>query len=90
MKKRNVKDKQKQEEPETTKLEIQEYVFDGLTPNRHVSKEDWLEFYQEKANTTCKETAKMYNKVVHFPYPNVALKTMRDHATDTLTMALIV
>ena len=38
MKKKNVKDKQKQEVPETTKLEIQEYVFNGQTPNRHASK----------------------------------------------------
>ena len=38
MKKKEVKDKHKQEEPETTKLEIQEYVFDGQYPNRHASK----------------------------------------------------
>ena len=43
IKKKNVKDKQKQEEPKIAKLEIQEYVFDGQTPNRHASKEDWLE-----------------------------------------------
>ena len=39
MKKKNVTDKQKQEEPEAAKLEIQEYVFNGQTPNRHASKE---------------------------------------------------
>ena len=38
MKNTNVKDKQKQEYPETTKLEIQEYVFNGQTLNRHASK----------------------------------------------------
>ena len=32
----------------------------------------------------------MYNEVIHFPYPNVALKTVRDHATDTLNLALAV
>ena len=32
----------------------------------------------------------MYYEVVQFPYPNVALNTVRDHATDTLGMALTV
>ena len=30
----------------------------------------------------------MYNKVKQFPYPNVALNTVRDHTTDTLSLAL--
>ena len=38
MNKKNVEDQQKQEEPEKTKLQIQEYVFDKQTPNMHASK----------------------------------------------------
>ena len=64
IKKKNVKDKQKQEEPETTKLEIQEYVFDGRSPNMHVSKEDWLESYRERANRNFNEMSKLYDEVV--------------------------
>ena len=85
-----MKDKQKQEEPEAAKLEIQDYVFDGKTPNKHVSKEDWLDSYRERDNRNFKDTMKLYDEVVQFPYPNVALKTVRDHAIDTLSMALTV
>ena len=46
------------------KLEIQEYVFDGQTPNRKASKEYWLESYRERANRTFNEIAKLYNEVV--------------------------
>ena len=88
MKKKEVKDKQNQEDPETAKLEIQEYVFDGQTPNRHASKEYWLDSYRERADKTFNETSKLYNEVIQFPYPNVALNTVRDHATDTLNLAL--
>ena len=56
----------------------------------NASKEAWLESYQEKANRTFKETTKLYDEAIQFPYPNVALKTVRDHATNTLNMALIV
>ena len=42
MKKKNMEKKHKQEEPKATKLQIQEYVFDGQTPNRHASKENWV------------------------------------------------
>ena len=38
MKKKNMEKKQKQEEPEVARIQIQEYVFDGQTPNRHASK----------------------------------------------------
>ena len=31
---------------------------------------------------------KLYDEVVQFPYPNVALNTVRDHTTNTLSMAL--
>ena len=69
-------------------MKIQEYVFDGQTPNRHASKEDWLDSYQERDDTNFKETSKLYDKVIQFPYPNVALKSARDHATDTLSLVL--
>ena len=88
MKKKNVEEKQKQEEPEASKLQIQEYVFDGQTPNRHASKDDQLDSYQERVDKTFKQTLELYNQVMQFPYPNVALNTMRDHATDTLSLAL--
>ena len=32
----------------------------------------------------------MYNELIQFPYPNVVLKTMRDHAINTLSLALTV
>ena len=81
MNKKNVEDQQKQEEPEKTKLQIQEYVFDGQTPNRHSSKEYWLDSYRERADKTFNETSKLYNEIIQFPYPNMAWKTVRDHAT---------
>ena len=85
-----MKDKQKQQETETTKLEIWEYMFDGQNPNRHASKEEWLDSYRERVNINFNETKKLYDEVLQFPYPNVALKIVRDHATDTLNLALIV
>ena len=88
MKKKNMEKKQKQEEPEAAKLQIQEYVFDGQTPNRHASKEDWLDSYSERDDKTFKETSELYDEVMQFPYQNVALKTVRDHATSTLSLAL--
>ena len=63
-------------------------MFDGRTPNRHAFKEDWMESYRESTDKTFNEASKLYNEVIQFPYPNVALNTVRDHATDTLTMAL--
>ena len=45
MNKKNMEKIQKQEELEASKLQIQEYVFDKQTPNRHASKEDWLDSY---------------------------------------------
>ena len=90
MKNKDMKDKHKKEDLETTKLEIHEYVFDGQTPNKHASKEEWIEYYRERNNRNFNETTKLYDKVVQFPYPNVALKTVRDHAIDTLILALIV
>ena len=32
----------------------------------------------------------MYDEVVQFPYPNVAFRSVRDHARDTLNLALTV
>ena len=65
-------------------------MFDRQTPNKHASKEDWIHSYRERANRNFNETSKLYDEVLQFPYPNVALKTMRDHATDTLSLALTV
>ena len=79
--------KQKQEDPKASKLQIQEYVFDGKTPNRHASKEDWLGSYRERVDQDFK-TTELYSVEMQFPYPNVALKTVRDHAIDTLSLAL--
>ena len=89
MKKNNMDKKQKQEEPKAAKLQIQEYVFDGQTPNRHASKEDWLGSYQERDDKNFKERAELYSEAMWLPYPNVALNTIRDHATDTLSLALM-
>ena len=64
MKKKNMEKKYKQKELEASKLQIQEYVFDGKTPNRHASKEDWLGSYQERADKNFKETAELYNEAM--------------------------
>ena len=58
------------------------------TPNRHASKEDRLRSYRERANKTFKETEELYSEETWLPYPNVALKTVRDRATNTLILAL--
>ena len=60
VKKRNVKGKQKQEESKETTLDLQEYVFDGQTPNKYASKEDWLNTYREKADKTFDQIVKLY------------------------------
>ena len=49
VKKSSMKGKNKQEQPKVTGLEIQDYVFDGLTPNKYSSKEEWLNTYREKS-----------------------------------------
>ena len=71
-------------------MQIQEYVFDRQTPNEHASKEEWLRSYRERADKTFDETTELYRKASQLPQPNVALKTVRDHATDTLSLALAV
>ena len=65
-------------------------MFDGKTPNKHASKEDWLDSYRERANRTFNEIEKLYDEVIKFPYPNVELNIVSDRATDTLSMALTV
>ena len=45
VKKKNLAKEQQQEEPKIAELQIQEYVFDGNTPSKHASKEDWLGSY---------------------------------------------
>ena len=63
MKMSNGKGKQKQEEPITTRLELQEYVFDGKTPSKYASKEYWLDTYREKADKTFDEIVKLYEEI---------------------------
>ena len=65
-------------------------MFDGLTPNKYSSKEEWLNTYKEKDDKTFDETVKLYEEVRQFPKPYVALKTVRDHAKDTLSFDIIV
>ena len=55
----------------------------------HASKEDWINSYRERDDKTFKETAELYDEAMQLPNPNVALKTVRDHATDTLSLALV-
>ena len=88
--KSNVKGKQKQEKSKVTVLELQEYVFDGVTPNKYTSKEEWLNTYREVADKTFDETKKLYEEVRQFPNPDVTLKTVRDHSKDTLSLAMTV
>ena len=90
VKKRNVKGKQKQEESKETTLDLQEYVFDGQTPNKYASKEDWLNTYREKVDKHFDETVKLYEEITQLPKRDVALKTVRDHATDTMNLAMTV
>ena len=67
---------------------MQEYVFDRQTLSRHASKEDWLRSYQQRDDKTFEETVELYREASRFPQPNVALKTVPNHATDTLSLAL--
>ena len=66
VKKSSVKGKQKQEKYKVTGLELQEYVFDGVTPNTYTSKEEWLNTYREVADKTFDETLKLYKEVRQF------------------------
>ena len=71
-------------------MQIQEYVFDRQTLSKHASKEEWLRSYRENADKTFEEIAELYREASWLPQPNVPLKTVRDHATDTLSIALAV
>ena len=52
VKKSSVKGQKKQEKSKVTGLELQEYVFDGVTPNKYTSKEEWLNSYNERDDKT--------------------------------------
>ena len=90
VKKSNEKGNHKYEEPIPARLEIQEYVFDGKTPSMYASKEDWMNTYKEKADKFFDETVNLYEEIRQLPKPNVALNIVRDHATDTLSLAMTV
>ena len=90
VKKSSMKGKKKQEQTKVTGLELQEYVFVGLNPNKYSSKEEWLNTYREKDDKTFDETVKLYEEVRQLPKPNVTLKTLTDHAKDTLSLAMTV
>ena len=78
--KSSVKGKQKQEKSKVTGLELQEYVFDGVTPNKYTSKEEWLNTYRVVADKTFDETTKLYEEVRQLPKLDVTLKSVRNHA----------
>ena len=80
-------EKKQQEEPKIAKLQIQEYLFDGKTPSKHASKEDWIKSYRERDDKTFEEIAELYSEAMWLHYRNVALNIVRDHATDTLSLA---
>ena len=65
-------------------------MFDGLTPNKYSSKEEWLNTYREKYGKTFDETVKLYEEVIQLPKLDVTLKTIRDHSKDTLSLAMTV
>ena len=44
----------------------------------------------ERANKTFDEIVKLCEEVRHFPNPYVTLKTVRDHAKDTLSLAMTI
>ena len=90
VKKSSVKDKQKQEKSKVTGLELQEYVFDGVTPNKYTSKEEWLSTYRGVADKTFDETTKLYEEVRQLPKPDITLKIVRDHTKDTLSLAMTI
>ena len=46
--------------------------------------------YREKADKTFDETVKLYEEVRQLPKPDVALKTVSDHAKDTPSLAMTV
>ena len=89
-KKENVVKVQHQVDPEAAKLQIHEYVFEGHTLSEFASKEEWLRSYRDRADKTFEETTELYREASRFPQPNVALKTIINHDTNTLSLALAV
>ena len=71
-------------------MKLQEYVFDGVTPNKYTSKEEWLNTYRERADKTFAEIVKLYEEVRKFPKVDVTLKNLRDHAKDTLSLDMTI
>ena len=65
-------------------------MFDGLTPNKYSSKEEWLNTYREKDGKTFDETVKLYEEVRQLPKLDVTLKTISHHSKDTLSLAMTV
>ena len=65
-------------------------MFDGLTPNKYSSKEEWLNTYRENVDKTLDEIVKLYEEVRQSPKQDVTLQTIRDHAKDTLSLAMTV
>ena len=47
-----------------------------------------LRSYHERDDKNFEEIEKLYSEASWLPHPNIALKTVRDHATDTLSLAL--
>ena len=88
--KSSVKGKQKQDKSKLTGLELQEYVFYGVTPNKYISKEEWLNTYRGVADKTFDETTKLYEEVRQLPQPDVTLKTVLDHAKDILSLSMTI
>ena len=62
-------------------------MFEGK--NEQASKEEWLKSYRDKADKTFEETIELYCEASQLLQPNAALKAVRDHATDTLILALV-
>ena len=67
---------------------MQEYVFDGNTPSKYASKEDFLNTYRYTTNKTFDETVRFYDEIRQLHGPLVALNTMRDHTIDSLSMVM--
>ena len=46
--------------------------------------------YRERADKTFDEIVKLYEEVRQFPNPYVTLKTIKDHAKDTLSLSMTI
>ena len=54
----------------------------------YASKEDWMNTYREKDGKTYDEIVKLYEERRQLPGIDVALRDFRDHAIDTLSLAM--